>query len=208
MKYTTRNNSHNLTFRLFPVLILCFVILVISGCTKGLLDDSKNYKLDKEIYFTLTAGTDTYTTYGYSYHKNGTTYEGPEITITRDADSSTPAQTDLFLAVSEAIIDGYDNSIIFAMGDAHAGWFMSKPGFDITGTYDILDGPDDFNIFRNLNRTKEYYVSKQGLSFTIVNEGFLHNRLTLTGTFTCNLLLKSNTAISIPATGSFNVYQK
>ncbi len=208
MKYTTRNNSQILQSRLFPVPILCFVILVISGCTKGLFDDSKNYKLDKEIFFTLQTATDTYTTYGYSYHKNGTTYDGPEINITRDADSSTPAQTDLTLVVVEAIIDGYDNSIIFAMGDAYAGWFMSKPGNDITGTYDRLVGPDDANMFRILNRTKEYYVSKQGFSFTITKEDFLHNRQTLSGTFTCNLLLNSNPAISVPASGSFNVYKK
>lgn len=200
--------KHTTYIKLIFVLILSILILLIYSCSKDLLDDSKYYKLDKEIYFTLTAGTDTYTTYGYSYNKNGTTYYGPEITITRDADSATPAQTDLSLFVGEAIYDSYDNSIVFSMGNCFAFWWLGKAGNDLQGNYNILLGSDTTQFFRSFSPNKEYYLDKNGLSFNILKQDILHNKLTVEGNFTCTLHLASNPSLTLPATGVFKVYVK
>lgn len=190
------------------ILIPVLYFLLIFSCSKDLLDDSKYYTLDKEIYFTLKAGTDTYTTYGYSFNKNGITYNGPEISITRDADSSTPAQTDLTLFVGEAIYDIYDNSIVFSMGNCYADCWVGKPGFDLTGNYNLLLGTDTTNVFRIFSPNKEYYLDKNGLSFNILKQDMLHNKLTVEGNFTCTIHLASNPSLTLPASGSFKVYVK
>ena len=200
--------KHTTYIKLISVLILSILIFVISSCSKDLLDDSKNYKLDKEIYFILTAGTDTYTTYGYTYNKNGTTYDGPEISITRDADSSTPAQTDLSLFVGEAIYDIYDNSIVFSMGNCYADWWVGKSGFDLAGKYNLLLGTDTTNVFRIFSPNKEYYLDKNGLAFNILKQDLLHNKQTVEGNITCTLHLATNPSLTLPPNGSFKVYVK
>jgi hypothetical protein len=181
---------------------------MISSCSKDLVDESKYYKLDKEIYFTLNAGTDTYNTYGFSYNKYGLTYDGPEITIARDADSSTPAQTDLLLVVNEVILHGSGNGIVFSMGNCNAFWLVSKTGNDLTGEYNLSTGTDSLEAFRTSKNNKAYYLDKNGFSFKIFKQDFLHNKMTVEGNFTCSLLLKSNPSIRIPANGSFKVYVK
>jgi uncharacterized protein YxeA len=200
--------NHTTYIKLISVLILSILILLIYSCSKDLLDDSKYYTLDKEIYFKLTTGTDTYTTYGYSYNKNGTTFNGPEINITRDADSSTPAQTDLSLFAGEAIYDIYDNSIVFSMGNCYADWWVGKPGFDLEGKYNLLLGTETTNVFRIFSPNKEYYLDKNGLAFNILKQDILHNKQTVEGNFTGILHLASNPSLTLPANGSFKVYIK
>lgn len=208
MKRNSFNKLKNLHTHFIGAFLLCILTLIICSCSKDLPEDSKYYKLDKEIYFTLTAGTDTFTTYGFSYNKYGLTYDGPEIIIIRDADSSTPAQTDLLLEVNEVIFEGSGNGIVFSMGNCFALWSVTKADFELTGNYKLLLGTDSLKDFRTLRTNKEYYLDQNGFSFNILKQDILHNKLTVEGNFTCTLHLAANPYLTIPATGAFKAYVK